>query len=286
MRIFEDDYLWVGSSWLVHPYSIIGEALERYILELHQHGIIEHYLNLVSVPKVPTFIKGPEKLTMFMLSAGFLVWIITVLITCIEFICEVVLGQLMCKREKIKIIEVFSNEDDSNFESTERNLTHITVEIFDNKQIKHEIKDADDVTVDETEAVVLSDGDDDSKRDSREMKMEEIDNETIAIDEIKMNRLSYIVKTPAKMDPNKLSSSNSSPYEKNEGDVNVELNYELEKKPTINVIKNPYVRFEENNDYCDEPDKESTSVLPKTPVLGKNIIQLPTLSIAGQSKDK
>lgn len=105
MKIFKDDYMWVGSSWLVTPNSFLCEELERFILELHQHGIIKHFHSLVSLPKVPEPESDPKKLTMYMLSAGFIVWISTVVVACLGFIGEHIVNQMKCRRRR-KIIHV------------------------------------------------------------------------------------------------------------------------------------------------------------------------------------
>jgi hypothetical protein len=108
MKIFKDDYMWVGSSWLVTPNSFLCEALERYILELHQHGIIQHFHDLVSSPKVPESESDPQVLSMYILSAGFIVWIVTVAMACIVFIIELFVSRMIsCKRRKIMMVREY-----------------------------------------------------------------------------------------------------------------------------------------------------------------------------------
>lgn len=90
MKIFDEDYEVNEKVWIVHKETQeIFKILEKFILEAHQHGIIRHFENLVElneIPKPPD--PDPKVLTMEILSAGFIVWLVTVIISCISFIGE------------------------------------------------------------------------------------------------------------------------------------------------------------------------------------------------------
>jgi hypothetical protein len=90
MEIFKDDYAWTTTSWGVHPNSLMYETLENFILELHQHGHLNRLISVYSHRENDHkhIDSGPQILTMHILSAGFIVWIVTVFLSSISFICE------------------------------------------------------------------------------------------------------------------------------------------------------------------------------------------------------
>lgn len=304
MKIFENDYLWVGSSWLVQPNNFIGETLDKYILELHQHGIIEHYLDLVSLPKVPEFEKDPEKLTMFMLSAGFLVWITAVSIACIEFICEVIMGHLLSKREKNRIIDEFQRMNDSNVCFDERKSSLLTEnkrfaeeeeKIFEIIEIENEmiigelgsiekfsseIKIDNDTKSEEIETIELPDVKEENLNCELlcEDKTRELLNERkgylskIEVDYEKLNdetiEFYNIFEKPTKSIADKLSPQHSSLSDK----YQKELNLAQINKEERDSIHDMIVYVDVHCDYSEKSD-ESISILSQITELVDSIIQ-------------
>jgi hypothetical protein len=90
MKILNEDYEVNELVWFINKETQeVYENLERFILELHQHGIIKHFENVAEmneIPKPPD--PDPQVLTMHMLSAGFIVWLATVTISCVVFMVE------------------------------------------------------------------------------------------------------------------------------------------------------------------------------------------------------
>lgn len=87
--LIPEDFLWHLISWHVAPQSFIYEPLEEFILNCHQNGMILHLMRQI-LPKESMFIESesPPVLTMYMLSAGFYIWLITVLLSVIVFMLE------------------------------------------------------------------------------------------------------------------------------------------------------------------------------------------------------
>lgn len=96
-------------SWfvpIVHSYFF--EPVEKFILECHQHGIID-YLDKKYSPKACSA-KGndgePQVLTMKLLSAGFCLWIGTVIISLVVFILELLINFCFKKKYSKKPKEI------------------------------------------------------------------------------------------------------------------------------------------------------------------------------------
>lgn len=87
-RITDDDLGFRYSPWYVNAYSVVYESIEKFILEAHQHGIIQFIESRYSSKKQRPRESGTKVLTMYMLSAGFYVWLVSVAIACVVFICE------------------------------------------------------------------------------------------------------------------------------------------------------------------------------------------------------
>lgn len=86
--VIPEDFRWSFLSWHVLQNSFIYEPLEKFILNCHQHGIMAHLVDKL-IPSLSEERKeGPKVLTTFMLSAGFYVWLTSVLIAIIVFILE------------------------------------------------------------------------------------------------------------------------------------------------------------------------------------------------------
>lgn len=71
--------------------GFLSEILEKFLLEAHQHGIIES-IRRKFYQFGPNFkeeiVSDPEKLSLYVLSAGFIVWLGTVGIACLIFLYE------------------------------------------------------------------------------------------------------------------------------------------------------------------------------------------------------
>lgn len=90
-KMLEDEtFLTTFTSFLPHYRSYLNEILERFILEAHQHGIIDYcYRQAYRVNDFSGLIvSDPKVLTMYMLSAGFYIWLGSIVIACIVFIYE------------------------------------------------------------------------------------------------------------------------------------------------------------------------------------------------------
>lgn len=68
--------------------SYIHDVLNDFILQCHQHGFIEYFISRhFKLPKIDK--RDTRKvLTMYMLSAGFYLWIISVVVACVVFVIE------------------------------------------------------------------------------------------------------------------------------------------------------------------------------------------------------
>jgi hypothetical protein len=88
MNILKEDYVLLTSSWLVTPESNLYETVQDFLLKMHEHGFIKHFDEMQHSFPVSEDGQGPQVLTMYMLSAGFIVWLATILLACIAFICE------------------------------------------------------------------------------------------------------------------------------------------------------------------------------------------------------
>lgn len=87
-KVLDDDYRLYFYSWYVEAH--LFESFQKFILELHQHGIIKYldrkYFSIATTPDE----EKPKQLTLFMLSAGFYIWLITVVVALIAFIGEII----------------------------------------------------------------------------------------------------------------------------------------------------------------------------------------------------
>lgn len=77
-------------SFLTFQRGHLGEILEKFILEAHQHGIIDYcYRQVYNSIDIEKLVESETKvLTVYMLSAGFYIWLASVAIACFVFICE------------------------------------------------------------------------------------------------------------------------------------------------------------------------------------------------------
>jgi hypothetical protein len=90
MKIFQEDYMTFCSNWNVFSqYYQFYLLLNNFLLELHQHGHLLHLESMENVPKPPKPQNPePQVLTMYKLSAGFIVWFASFSAAFIVFIAE------------------------------------------------------------------------------------------------------------------------------------------------------------------------------------------------------
>lgn len=109
-RILDDVYKWNFAHWFVRPFSFIYEPLEKFILESHQHGILD-YLKKKYFPLTKNLeVEGPKVLTFEMLSAGFYLWMTCVLISIIIFVLELVTFHLAKRTKNQNIVQNINAE--------------------------------------------------------------------------------------------------------------------------------------------------------------------------------
>lgn len=67
-----------------HPHGVFTEKLDKLLLECHQHGFLIEQQDLPSMKSSDE----PQVLTMKMLEAGFVLWMCSICVACVAFICE------------------------------------------------------------------------------------------------------------------------------------------------------------------------------------------------------
>lgn len=94
MKILEDDYFVNYEYLFVLPGSFIYEPLSKFIMRFNQHGFtkrLEYWLVHHNLTK--TVFDEKQTLTLQILSAGFILWLCSVLIACLLFIVEYCVGK-------------------------------------------------------------------------------------------------------------------------------------------------------------------------------------------------
>jgi len=119
-KIMDDDYLWLTSAWNVYPFSFLYESMNNFILGMHQHGHIIHFERLKAPSKVQIDDPEPEVLTMFMLSAGFIVWLTTISFGFVAFVCEHIWRYFTVTRYLVPRSNVYYDELEMRPSSSER----------------------------------------------------------------------------------------------------------------------------------------------------------------------
>lgn len=103
--LIKEDFRFTLLSWHTVPQSFIFESLEKFILDCHQHGILVHLIDKL----LPTVVKKdedePEVLTLYILSAGFFLWLYTVLIAILVFLMEHIVHLSKTRWIKAKVTE-------------------------------------------------------------------------------------------------------------------------------------------------------------------------------------
>lgn len=102
MIMFKENHRMIPIFWMMTPLTFITEYVEKFALEAHQHGHVNRFISLYElreIPKPPE--QGPQVLNMKKLSAGFIVWLGSVLVACMSFLIEHLIYYLTVTR-KIK----------------------------------------------------------------------------------------------------------------------------------------------------------------------------------------
>lgn len=95
MKVIDDDERSYYEQYPLIKHSFISEPLERLIMETQQHGIVDYLIRKnIREPLKARDDSDPKVLSMFMLSAGFIVWLLTVLIASIVFLGEILHSKL------------------------------------------------------------------------------------------------------------------------------------------------------------------------------------------------
>lgn len=105
-RMVDDIYRWKFAYWYVRPKSFIYEPLEKFILESHQHGILDHLRRKYFPQTKKIEPDGPKVLTFSMLSAGFYLWFMCVIISIIIFFLEIIVHWM---RKGVKNMNIVSD---------------------------------------------------------------------------------------------------------------------------------------------------------------------------------
>lgn len=88
MTTLVDDYRWHTSVWMMRPFSHFYRTIEKFILLCHQGGIIENLQEIHNEDRSVKYVEEPKKLTLKMLSAGFYIWLGSVVVACSVFTGE------------------------------------------------------------------------------------------------------------------------------------------------------------------------------------------------------
>jgi len=86
----DETFMTSFTSLLTFHRGYLNEIFDKFIFEAHQHGIIDYcYRQVYRFKDVDKLVESSTKvLTMYMLSAGFYIWLGSVGIACIVFIYE------------------------------------------------------------------------------------------------------------------------------------------------------------------------------------------------------
>lgn len=98
--ITKDNYETSFAPWYVMIYGVFYESLSKFILESHQHGFTEHFERVGRIAPDRSVEENAKVLTMFMLSAGFYVWLGSVAVACLTFIVEHLIKSRKNKKDR------------------------------------------------------------------------------------------------------------------------------------------------------------------------------------------
>lgn len=92
-RVLDDDYATIPLTFFMKTDSFISEFLDPFILKCHEHGLVKFIESEIFNKAISNHDeKPPQVLDMQKLSAGFIIWIGSVIIACIVFFCETLLA--------------------------------------------------------------------------------------------------------------------------------------------------------------------------------------------------
>lgn len=102
MRVLDDDWITNSEGFELFENSFLWEPMEKLILECHQHGIIEYLIKKnIAEPLKAQLDSNPKILTLYILSAGFTIWLASISIACLVFLAEIIYNTLR-EKEKLK----------------------------------------------------------------------------------------------------------------------------------------------------------------------------------------
>lgn len=95
-KILDETFQTLTVKMLTLSRGYLNEKLEKFILEAHQHGILIYFQRRTVKYEYfqSKFESEPKILTMYMLSAGFYIWLGTVGIACIAFVGEFIMFEI------------------------------------------------------------------------------------------------------------------------------------------------------------------------------------------------
>lgn len=93
-NLLKENYNSLPINFYITPGSYITEVFDNFILLSHEHGFIKliksQIFNKIHEPQIAD---GPKVLDMYKLSAGFIIWLGSVLVACIVFIGEIIVDR-------------------------------------------------------------------------------------------------------------------------------------------------------------------------------------------------
>jgi hypothetical protein len=80
----------INLSWLIRRSDYLIHSVNKFLMECEQHGLKEYFYNNQFEAVSPPEKSRPKVLTMNVLSAGFIIWLASVLVACVIFIIELI----------------------------------------------------------------------------------------------------------------------------------------------------------------------------------------------------
>lgn len=90
------------APWMTMTYSLLYDSISKFILEAKQHGFVVHFEKENDLPEA-VLEDEPKILTMYILSAGFYVWLGSIIIAFAAFICEHIHFYVVNHKQKEKV---------------------------------------------------------------------------------------------------------------------------------------------------------------------------------------
>lgn len=88
MKIMKDDLRYHTAGWMTIPFNFLYNNVEEFVWLCHQYGIIDHWYEMTFIDTSVEIVDEPIKLTMAVLSAGFSIWLASVIVAFTVFIAE------------------------------------------------------------------------------------------------------------------------------------------------------------------------------------------------------